>query len=212
MSVERFVPPEVLRKFEVHEWRNALPLISTHRPAEWAEVLDVLSRFVLWRSFITRPGGNKSKAAKWLDNQLLGYGWIEKKFDTRIIVDSESKDVPTHKVDCFKNSVALEVEWSNKDPFFDRDLNNFRLLFDLRTVDVGIVVTRGEELTPILKRLRPGTTYGEATTHMSKLLPKLHGGGAGGCPVIVFGISAGAYVDEDEPDELTLEEPEEEDE
>gem|GEM_PF-3417229 len=31
-------------------------------------------------------------------------------------------------------------EWNKKDPFFDRDLNNFRLLFDLRAVSVGIIV------------------------------------------------------------------------
>ena len=33
--------------------------------------------------------------------------------------------------------LALEIEWNNKDPFFDRDLNNFRLLFDLRAIQVG---------------------------------------------------------------------------
>jgi len=33
-------------------------------------------------------------------------------------------DSPTHKVDCYKNRIALELEWNNKDPFFDRDLNN----------------------------------------------------------------------------------------
>lgn len=32
------------------------------------------------------------------------------------------------KVDCYKNRVALEVEWNNKPPFFDRDLNIFRLI------------------------------------------------------------------------------------
>lgn len=202
MSIARFVPPEVLIKFEVHEWRNALPLIATHRPHEWAEVLDVLSRFVLWRSFITRPGGNKSKAARWLDGELYKAGWAERKFETRIMVDAEHKDVPTHKVDCFKNGVALEIEWSNKDPFFDRDLNNFRLLFELRVVDVGIIITRGEELSPVIKQLGRWSSYGESTTHVNKLLPKLHGGGAGGCPVIVFGIRSGAYVDAEEPDEV----------
>jgi hypothetical protein len=47
-------------------------------------------------------------------------------------VDGEEKKSPIHKVDCYKNKIALELEWNNKDPFFDRDLNNFRLLFDLR--------------------------------------------------------------------------------
>ena len=38
--------------------------------------------------------------------------------------------------------MALEIEWNNKDPFYDRDLNNFRLLFELRVVSVGVIVTR----------------------------------------------------------------------
>jgi hypothetical protein len=31
---------------------------------------------------------------------------------------------------------------------------------------------------------------------MSKLLPRLEGGGGGGCPVVVFGIKRTAYVDD----------------
>jgi hypothetical protein len=53
-------------------------------------------------------------------------GWIEKAFDTRIVVDKSEFAAPTRKVDCYKNRVALEVEWNNKDPFFDRDLNRLR--------------------------------------------------------------------------------------
>jgi restriction endonuclease BglII len=56
-------------------------------------------------------------------------------------VDDIEHAAPTHKVDCYKNRVALEVEWNNKDPFFDRDLNNFRLLFELRAIDVGVIIT-----------------------------------------------------------------------
>ena len=36
-------------------------------------------------------------------------------------------------------------------------------------------------------------TTGASTTHMSKLLPKIEGGGAGGCPVLVFGITKKLY-------------------
>ena len=49
---------------------------------------------------------------------------MEKSFDTKIVVDLHEMASPTHKVDCFKNKVALEIEWNNKDPFYDRDLNN----------------------------------------------------------------------------------------
>ena len=120
-------------------------------------------------------------------------GWRERDFKTQILVDERAIDSPTHKVDCFKNGIALEIEWNNKDPFFDRDLNNFRLLFDLRAVSVGVIVTRCDDLQDIFDELGKGSSYGQSTTHMSKLLPKLEGGGGGGCPVLVFGITKRLY-------------------
>lgn len=97
----------------------------------------------------------------------------------------------------FKNGVAFETEWNNKDPFYDRDLNNFRLLFDLRVIHVGVVVTRCDELQGLAVELgRDPQSYGASTTHMSKLLPRLEGGGGGGCPVVVFGIRRAAFVDD----------------
>lgn len=47
----------------------------------------------------------------------------------------------------------------------------------------------------ILDRLAQGESYGSSATHMSKLLPRIEVGGAGGCPLLVFGIDAEAYDD-----------------
>jgi hypothetical protein len=88
------------------------------------------------------------------------------------------------------------MEWNNKDPFFDRDLNNFRLLFELRAIQVGIIITRSWELQQIFKRLGKGSSYGKATTHHEKLWPKVEGGGAGGCPLLTFAIRPTAFVDD----------------
>jgi hypothetical protein len=123
-------------------------------------------------------------------------GWVEKEFATSITVDDTVYETPTHKVDCFKNRVACEIEWNNKDPFFDRDLNNFRLLFELRAIDLGIIITRTDELQRLVADLGRGPSYGMSTTHMSKLLPRIDGGGAGGCPVLVFGIKRSLYLDD----------------
>lgn len=84
----------------------------------------------------------------------------------------------------------------HKDPFFDRDLNNFRLLFDLRAISVGVIITRCDELQRLFEELGRGASYGASTTHMSKLLPKIEGGGGAGCPLLVFGIKKSLY-DED---------------
>ncbi len=103
---------------------------------------------------------------------------------------------PTHKVDCYKNRVALEIEWNNKDPFFDRDLNNFRLLFDLRAISIGVIVTRCDDLQLIFNDLGRGASYGASTTHISKLLPRIEGGSGGGCPILVFGITRKLWRDD----------------
>lgn len=164
-------------------------------------------------------GGNKSKIAKALDTEFTSRGWVEALFDTRVSVtanrrlkgkkkskkdakteafDAMEYDAPTHNVDCYKNHVALEVEWNNKNPFFDRDLNNFRLLFELRSVEVGVIITRSDKLDekifePLLGKKDAKSRYGQTTTHMGKLLPLLQGGGGGGCPVIAFGITPALY-------------------
>lgn len=114
-----------------------------------------------------------------------------------MLLDGERLDSPTHQIDCYKNKVALEIEWNNKDPFFDRDLNNFRLLFDLRAVSVGVIITRCDSLQEIFKDIGRGSSYGASTTHMSKLLPKIEGGGAAGCPLLVFGISERLYLEDE---------------
>jgi hypothetical protein len=96
-------------------------------------------------------------------------------------------------VDCFKGNAALEVEWNNKDPFFGRDLNTFRLLFDLRAIEVKVIITRASELQNLFRELKKGASYGAATTHHGKLWPKLDGGGGGGCPVLTFAIKPDLY-------------------
>ena len=154
--------------------------------------------FRLLKSEVRIGGGNRSLISQRIDKPLYERGWIEKGFDTKILVDKNEIASPTQAVDCFKGGVAVEMEWNNKDPFFDRDLNNFRLLFDLRAIQVGIVITRAWELQQIFKSLGKGSSYGKATTHHEKLWPKIEGGGAGGCPLLTFAIKPSTFVDDGE--------------
>jgi hypothetical protein len=164
--------------------------------SEWLDLIDLPTEFRLRKSWIVRGGGNKSELSAYVDGFLGLRGWIEKQFKTAIEVDGTRLDSPTHKVDCFKNGIALEIEWNNKDPFYDRDLNNFRLLFDLRAVNVGIILTRSDELQEVFNSLGRGSSYGNSTTHMSKLLPRIEGGGGAGCPLLFFGITKALYMDD----------------
>jgi hypothetical protein len=197
MSLDRFVPKPLPDLYEVHEWRNGLAVLSAACTDEWTDIVAALSEFRLYASEIIRRGGNRSRISIRLDSLLARRGWRTQSFDTRIVVDQTERRSPTHKVDMFKGGVAFETEWNNKDPFYDRDLNNFRLLFDLRVIQAGVIVTRSDELQELAVELgRDPQSYGQSTTHMSKLLPRLEGGGGGGCPVVVFGIKRAAYVDD----------------
>lgn len=192
MSVE-LLPPFIQENYEVHEWRHALAILRQDFAKEYEDICDVLTRFRLQKSWITVGGGRKSKVAEWIDSELAAKGWFPKNFDTRITIDDTSLDSPTHEIDCFKNRVALEIEWNNKDPFYDRDLNNFRLLFDLRAISVGVIITRSDELQDVFDSLGRGSSYGASTTHLGKLLPRIQGGGGAGCPLLVFGIKKCLY-------------------
>ncbi|MBI5039758.1 MAG: restriction endonuclease [Gammaproteobacteria bacterium] len=195
MSIE-LLPASIREKYEVHEWKHACAILKEDFPGEWEDIIAVLSEFRLKKRWIAKEGGNKSELSGYIDQKFYDRGWAEKGFSTKVVVDENTIDSPTHKVDCFKNRVALEIEWNNKDPFFDRDLNNFRLLFELRAISVGVIITRCDELQDIFKELGRGSSYGASTTHMSKLLPRIQGGGGAGCPILVIGITKSLYVEE----------------
>lgn len=187
------VPSDILELYEIHEWKHASAILKHDFPGEWDDLLAMLRAFRLRKSWLVEGGGNKSELAKWVGSFLGKRGWVEKQFATAVIVDDNKLESPTHKVDCYKNRIALELEWNNKDPFFDRDLNNFRLLFDLRTISVGVILTRCDELQTLFNELGRGKSYGNSTTHMSKVLPRIEGGSGAGCPIIVIGITRKLY-------------------
>lgn len=188
-----FLSDYILSNYEVHEWKHACAILRSDFPSEWKDIIDLLSQFKLPKSWIISKGGSKSEISSAIDSFLYQRGWVEKEFETSVIVDDVSMDSPTHKVDCYRNKIALEIEWNNKDPFFDRDLNNFRLLFDLRAISVGIIITRCDHLQVIFNELGKGSSYGNSTTHMSKLIPRIEGGSGGGCPILAFGITNKLY-------------------
>ena len=196
MPTEHLVPEDIRRLYHVREWRNAAGVLLTACPEEWQDIVEVLRRFRLLRSEVLTAGGGLSPISQQVNGAFDARGWREVKFETKIVVGETVYASPTHAVDCFKGRVALELEWNNKDPFFDRDLNNFRLLFEMRAIDVGVILTRATELQRVFDRLGKGSSYGSSTTHHEKLWPRIEGGGGGGCPVLTFAITPELYVDD----------------
>lgn len=195
-SLKGKIPDEILEKYEVREWKHAAAILATDFPDEFEDIMAVLKSFRVHKRQVVVGGGGKTDLAQELDREFTSRGWQEKRWDTKIVVDQNEKQSPTHAVDCYKNRVALELEWNNKDPFYDRDLNNFRLLFDLRVISVGVIITKSDDFAAVLQKLGIIKKYGTSTTWMHKLLPRIEGGGGGGCPLLVFGITKKLYVED----------------
>ena len=107
MALE-LLPKFVQDHYEIHEWKHPISILVNDFPNEYKDIIDVLTNFRLYRSAILTPGGGKSPIASTLDKDFYSKGWVEKSFDTKIIVDEDERETPTHKVDCYKNRVALD--------------------------------------------------------------------------------------------------------
>lgn len=115
----------------------------------------------------------RAKSLSDFDSFLSSREWKERSVKVARKIDGTEIESETHKVDFFKGQVAVEVEWNNKDPFYSRDLNAFRLLHELGVLSVGVIITRMDELQAIFDRLgsEVGKKYGGSTTHWSKSDP-----------------------------------------
>jgi hypothetical protein len=192
------IPAPTRQKYHIEERRHASAILASDFSRELEDIIDCLDQFQLVRSEIEVGGGGKSKIANRFDHFLTHRGWIEKSVKVRRTIGDVTTDSETHKVDFFRGRVAVEVEWNNKDPFFSRDLNAFRLLHELDVISVGVLVTRMDELQNIFDQLgkEVGKKYGASTTHWSKLMPRVEAGGAGACPLLLIGITAKCYIDD----------------
>ncbi len=126
--------------------------------------------------------------------------------EKRIGFDGDAEPVSKvrgHEIDMFGSGslaqpfpgVAVEMEWNNKDPFFDRDLINFQALHHEGAIAVGVIVTRGPELqsliSGVIRSRDGGFKYGSSSTHWDKLIPRVNLGGGGECPLLLVGIEPG---------------------
>jgi hypothetical protein len=193
----------VRKRFLVAERRHACAILAADFRDEFQDIMDCLDTFKLVRSEIVVGGGGKSKVAARFDDFFESRGWTEKSTKIAMTIDGVERTMDTHKVDFCKSQVAVEVEWNNKDPFYSRDLNSFRLLHELGAISVGVMITRCDELQDLFNQLghdtqghKIGAKYGASTTHWSKLMPRVEAGGGGSCPLLLFGITRTCYEDD----------------
>lgn len=222
LQFEQYIDADLLSRFEFHNYGHALEILHDAFPKEWAELQDCLRRLKLSVADIRKAGGNESPIPKKFDDVLYPYGWREIRISGDLIVKKyprqtaqrrgrfadEPYEVETiwgyidgHNIDFLKNRVAFDLEWNSKDQTFDRDLLAMRTYFDCGLIDVGVIVTRSEELNDVFKALTDESgkplmkKYGASTTWIGKLTYRLDSRRGGGCPVLAVGIRKGCIQD-----------------
>lgn len=108
-------------------------------------------------------GGGEALVTQRLRRELTGDGWHKRNITIEKSMKLDENAVPkvlastSHEIDHVKTfnnwTFALEIEWNNKDPFYDRDLENFKRLHAEGAISVGGLITRGESLHLNMRQL-----------------------------------------------------------
>ena len=215
MGFDKYMDEDILNKFEFYNYGHALEILHDAFEEEWKELQDCFRRLKLTLADIKKAGGNESPIPKKFDEILYPYGWREIRISGDLIVKKYPRQtvqrrgrfaekpfetetiegyIDGHNIDFLKNRVAFDLEWNSKDQTFDRDLLAMRTYFDCGLIDVGVIVTRAEELNEIFKQEKDENgqllikKYGASTTWMGKLIYRLDSRRNGGCPILAVGI------------------------
>lgn len=137
--------------FEIRWESHAAAILEKDFPSALTDIEQVLLTMSIPIEEIIGSGGGEAKATQRLRRAFAQQNWKKKKFEIRKIINGVERESISHEVDHAKEFddgrfIALEIEWNNKDPFFDRDLENFKRLHAEGAISVGVIVTRGSQL------------------------------------------------------------------
>src|SRR5216683_7446563 len=145
------------RGFEIEFRSHAEAILGADFPEVAEQLEGVLLSSTIPIEEIIGSGGGETKGTQRLRNALAAHDWRKHNFVVQRIIDGVEREAQSHEVDnirAFKaGMLALEIEWNNKDPFFDRDLENFKRLHADGAISLGIIVTRGSTLQASMRTL-----------------------------------------------------------
>jgi hypothetical protein len=143
--------------FDILSTNHASAVLGSDFSAEIFQVEEALLQVKIPLTEIIAGGGGEAEVTKRLRRHLSNAGWKKHSFELRKTVDGIERESISHEIDHVRKSksgtLALEIEWNNKDPFFDRDLENFKRLHAESAISVGLVVTRGKSLQDTLRAM-----------------------------------------------------------
>jgi hypothetical protein len=159
--------------FDVAARNHAAAILAGDFAAEAEGLIAALLGFRMTCREIIQSGGGHAEPTMRLRDALVASEWRKHTFVVRTIVDGTERESTSHEVDhvrrCPAGTLALEIEWNNKDPFFDRDLENFQRLHAQSAISLGILVTRGSSLQAALGRIVAATLGREGILDVAEL-------------------------------------------
>ena len=136
--------------YDIETRNHAMAVLDNDFPEPTRELCVILSGFQFLDEELIRGGGGESSITQRLRRALNRDGWKKRNIRIRKVINGDEKASTSHEIDHVRKdisgTVALEIEWNNKDPFFDRDLENFQRLHAEGIISIGIVITRGSSL------------------------------------------------------------------
>lgn len=139
------------RGFQIAFQSHAEAILRVDFPDAVAEIEDALRDATIPIEEIIASGGGEAKGTQRLRRALAAKSWRKTTFVVERVINGVRRESQSHEIDhvrAFESgaNIALEIEWNNKDPFFDRDLENFKRLHSDGAISVGVIVTRGRSL------------------------------------------------------------------
>lgn len=141
--------------FQVEFHGHARAILTGDFPNVESELEDVLLSATIPIEEIIAGGGGEAKGTQRLRRGLQAKDWATITFTVEKRINGVPREAVSHKMDHVKDfalasggrgTIAMEIEWNNKDPFYDRDLENFKRLHADGAISAGIIVTRGRSL------------------------------------------------------------------
>ena len=112
--------------FQIEFHSHARAILSVDFPDALVELETALTNLTVPIEEIIAGGGGEAKGTQRLRKALNAAGWVKTKFEIKKTINGRERESISHEIDHVREflagTIALEIEWNNKDPFFDRDL------------------------------------------------------------------------------------------
>ena len=143
--------------FDIHALNHAKAVLERDFPQPLTELCDIMRNFTIPVEEIVRRGGGETPFTQRLRRAFEQRRWPKREITISKTIDGEERESTTHTIDHVRSAaaglIALEIEWNNKDPFYDRDLENFQRLHHEGAISLGVIITRGSSLQTALHQI-----------------------------------------------------------